>query len=87
VSGFGFAIERPPTEHANPLRESIINWTVTGPRPPRRARAAALPLLPAYFALSPELDTRKRDQEAHFKASRYRDSYCFSLNCASSSAQ
>jgi hypothetical protein len=28
VGGFGFAIERPPTEHANPLRESTIDRTL-----------------------------------------------------------
>jgi hypothetical protein len=29
VSDYGFAIVRPPTEHANSLMESIVNWTVT----------------------------------------------------------
>jgi hypothetical protein len=38
---------------------------------------AALPLLPANFVLPPELDPRKRDQEAHSKASRYRDPTAF----------
>jgi hypothetical protein len=57
VSGCGFAIVRPPTEHANPLMGSIINWTVTTPGLLSRARAPALSLLPAYFSLSPELDT------------------------------
>jgi hypothetical protein len=38
---------------------------------------AALPLLPANFVLRPELDPRKRDQEAHSKASRYRDPTAF----------
>jgi hypothetical protein len=37
--------------------------------------------------LYPTGEPARRDQEAHIKASRYRDSYRFSLNRTSSSAQ